>query len=273
METGGTGTISGVNFYRESNSTTGLQIGSDTLVGAGTVSGTTWTHAFSTTGLAAGSYIFYAVATDSNGLSSTVASTTLTVTASSSTPIHGFVFGWDVDGQTGFGLQDLGGTTVTTGVTNSLGLTRGSGVTTSGTGAANAWGGANWASTSAAGISGNEFVTYGFTVSSGFTTSLSSISLNYRRSSTGPANGLWQYQINGGALTTIGDFANEFTSTASGGAAITPVSLTGVAALQNLAAGSVVNFRIIPYGATSSAGTWYIYDGGNNTNDLVVTAS
>ena len=67
VETGGTGTISGVNFYRESNSTTGLQIGSDTLVGAGTVSGTTWTISASTSGLAAGTYTYYAVATDSNG--------------------------------------------------------------------------------------------------------------------------------------------------------------------------------------------------------------
>ena len=64
-ETGGTGTIAGVNFYRESNSTTGLQIGSDTLVGAGTASGTTWTIPASTTGLAPGTYTFYAVATDS----------------------------------------------------------------------------------------------------------------------------------------------------------------------------------------------------------------
>ena len=71
----------------------------------------------------------------------------------------------------------------------------------------------------------------------------------------------------------IGDFTSEFSSTSSSGAAITPISLTGISALQNLAAGSVVDFRLVPYGATSTAGTWYVYDGGNNTNDLVITAS
>jgi endonuclease/exonuclease/phosphatase family metal-dependent hydrolase len=272
-ETGGTGTITGVNFYRESNGTSGLQIGSDTLVGAGTANGTTWTISASTTGLAAGTYTYYAVATDSNGNSSAVASTTLTVTSSSSTPIHGTVLAWDTDKQTAFGTQDLLASTVATGATDSTGLTRGSGVSTSGTGASNAWGGDNWASTSAAGISGSEYVTFGFTISSGYTTSLSSISMNYRRSSTGPTSGYWQYQINGGAWVLIGDFSNQFSSTSSSGAAITPISLTGISALQNLAAGTVVNFRVTPYGATGSSGTWYVYDGGNNTNDLVVTAS
>jgi hypothetical protein len=272
-ETGGTGTITGVNFYLESNGTSGLQIGSDTLVGAGTQSGTTWTISASTTGLAAGTYTYYAVATDSNGNSSTVASTTLTVTSSGSTAIHGTVLAWDTDGQSAFGTQGLGATSVANGVTNSTGLTRGSGVSTSGTGAGNAWGGDNWASTSAAGISGGQYITFGFTVASGFTTSLSSISLNYRHSSTGPTNGLWQYQINGGSWVTIGDFTNEFSSTSTSGAAITPIDLTGISALQNLSAGTVVNFRVIPYGATSSAGTWYVYDGGHNTNDLVITAS
>jgi hypothetical protein len=271
-ETGGTGTVTGVNFYRESNGTGGLQIGSDTLVGAGTQSGTTWTISAPTTGLAAGTYTYYAVATDSNDHTSTVASATLTVTSSSSTPIHGTVLAWDTNGQSNFGTQGLGATTVATGATNSTGLTRGSGVSTSGTGAANGWGGDNWNSTSAGGISGGQSITFGFTVGSGFTTSLSSISMNYRRSSTGPANGYWEYQINGGAWVLIGDFTNQFSSTSSTGGSVT-VSLSGISALQNLAAGTVVNFRVTPYGATSSAGTWYIFDGGNNTNDLVITAS
>jgi len=80
----GTGSITGVNFYLETNGTSGLQIGSDTLVGAGTQSGSTWTISASTSGLIAGSHTYYAVATDSNGNSSAVASTTLTVTAATS---------------------------------------------------------------------------------------------------------------------------------------------------------------------------------------------
>jgi hypothetical protein len=255
-----------VNFYSGS-------VGSGTLLGAGTESGTTWTYSYSTSGLSAGSYNLYAVATDSNSKSSAAVSTMLTVTSSSSTPIYGTVLAWDTDGQMNFGTQNLLATTVATGATDSTGLTRGSGVKTSGTGANNAWGGDNWASTSAAGISGNEFITFGFTVSAGYSTSLSSISLNYRHSSTGPSNGYWQYQVNGGSWGLIGDESDEFSSTSSSGAAITPISLTGISALQNLPAGSIVDFRLTPYGATSTVGTWYVYDGGNNTNDLVVTAS
>ena len=77
-ETGGT--VASVKFYRESNGTGGLQTGTDTLVGSGTQSGSTWSLIASTTGLAAGTYTFYAVATDAKGASSAVYSTTLTVT-------------------------------------------------------------------------------------------------------------------------------------------------------------------------------------------------
>ena len=79
------GTISSVTFYRESNGTSGLQIGSDTKIGVGTQNSSTWTISTSTTGLAAGTYTYYAVATDAASVSSAVSSTTLTVT-SSSTP-------------------------------------------------------------------------------------------------------------------------------------------------------------------------------------------
>jgi hypothetical protein len=78
-ETGGT--ITGVNFYRESNGTAGLQVGSDTLAGAGAQSGTTWTLSnVSTSGLLSGTYTDYAVATDAANVSSSPSSATLSVT-------------------------------------------------------------------------------------------------------------------------------------------------------------------------------------------------
>jgi subtilase family serine protease len=79
MET--SGTISDVTFYAETNSTAGLQIGSDTLLGVGTQNGTSWSVALSTTGLAPGNYTYYAVATDTAAVTSDVASTVLTVLA------------------------------------------------------------------------------------------------------------------------------------------------------------------------------------------------
>jgi subtilase family serine protease len=74
------GTVSTVKFYRETNGQAGLQIGSDALIGTGVKNGTTWTITTSTTGLAPGTYTYYAVATDAVGLTTT-ASTTLTVLA------------------------------------------------------------------------------------------------------------------------------------------------------------------------------------------------
>jgi IPT/TIG domain len=252
---GGSATITGVNFYRESNGTSGLQFGSDTLVGGGTQSGTTWALAFvSTNSLAAGSYTYYAVATQSNGVNSAAASVLLTVTN------PGPVLAWDVNGQTNYGTQGLGATTVASGVTNSLGLTRGSGVTTSGTAASNAWGGNSWASTSSEGISGNQYASFGFTVAASEVVSLSTIDMNYLRTSNGPTSGYWQYQTNGGSWILIGDFANEFSSSSSSGATMTEISLTSISGLQNLSAGTVVSIRVVPYGAHSPSGNWYVYD-------------
>ncbi len=255
-ETGGT--IAAVNFYLESNGTSGLQIGSDTLVGAATQSGTTWSLSnVSTTGLAPGIYTFYAVATDAIGNSSSVSAATLTITNSFFT---GELLAWNVAGQSNYGTQDLLATTIGPGITNSLGLTRGSGVSTSGSAATNAWGGRNWASTSSDGISGNEYASFGLTVSAGEVVSLTTIDMNYRRGSQGPANGLWQYQLNGSAWTNITDVSDEFPSTSGTGGSISPISLSGITALQNISAGSVLDIRVVPYGASSSNGPWYVYD-------------
>jgi len=82
-ETGGT--VSSVAFYRESNGTSGLQIGSDTaLTGSVTLSGNSYSIGYATTGMAPGTYTFYAVATDTAGVTSAVASTTLTIAAPAS---------------------------------------------------------------------------------------------------------------------------------------------------------------------------------------------
>lgn len=183
----------------------------------------------------------------------------------------GALLTWDVNGQTAFGTQGLIASNVAAGVTNSLGLTRGSGVTTINTAASNAWGGNGWASSASAGVSDDKSVSFGFTVSAGNTASLSSLDLNYRRSNSGTGNGLWQYQINVGAWTDIGDLANAFSSTSSSGAAMPQLDLSGISNLQNLTAGTTVNLRVVPYGATSTGGTWYVFD--MTGDDLIVSGS
>ena len=246
-----TGSIAGVNFYRESNGIPGLQIGSDTLVAAGTQSGTTWSATSSTTGLAAASYTYYAVAADTVNDISVPSMATVLVTLG--TP-SGNVETWNMAGQTAFGTQGLLANQVT-GVSDTLGLTRGSGVSTAPPADSNAWGGNGWATTSAAGVTGNQFVTFGLTVSAGEALSLSTISLNYHRSQFGPDSALWQYQIGTtGTWVTIGDFSGEFNSdhsSISGVSGTATLSLSTVSGLQNLAAGTAVDFRLVPYAPTS----------------------
>ncbi|MBU1425971.1 MAG: DNRLRE domain-containing protein [Gammaproteobacteria bacterium] len=185
--------------------------------------------------------------------------------------------GWDVHGLTGgsgnFGASPLA---VTTSDANLAvgGLTRGSGIGTSGTAAARGWGGNDWLNTSAANaVSGNDFATFTVTANSGYQVSYSSISkFDYRRSGTGASSGVLQYQIGGGAFADIATLS--YTSTASSGASLAAIDLSGIPALQNVPAGTTVTFRIANYGGTSSSGTWYVFDAANSTaNDLEVSGT
>ncbi len=176
--------------------------------------------------------------------------------------------GWDVStltgGTTNYGPSPLGSTTNAANLTVG-GLTRGSGVGTGGTSAARAWGGATWTSGSAASaISSNRFATFSVAASNGYTASFTSISrFDYRRSATGATNGLLQYQLGSGPFTDVA--ALTYPSSSSGGAAMSPIDLSGVPALQSVGAGTNVTFRIVNWGGTSSAGTWYVFDAANST--------
>jgi subtilase family serine protease len=72
------GTISGVQFYRESDGVAGLSAG-DLLLGTGSQNGTTWSLATGTTGFAPGGYTYYALASDTSA-KTTSAAAGLTIT-------------------------------------------------------------------------------------------------------------------------------------------------------------------------------------------------
>ncbi|MFM8685134.1 MAG: hypothetical protein ACKODJ_01110, partial [Bacteroidota bacterium] len=154
------------------------------------------------------------------------------------------------------------------------GWTRGPGVLftaagdaiTGATPAGNAWGGNGWDAYTTAGagnldstIARGDFVSIGFTVASGTTVSFTSIpAYNVRRSSSGPATGQWQYSI--GAAGTFVNSGNPITwgvVTTGTGNPQSAIDLSTIAALQNLAGGTAVTFRVVNMGATSSGGTWY----------------
>ncbi|MES2776469.1 MAG: T9SS type A sorting domain-containing protein [Bacteroidota bacterium] len=161
------------------------------------------------------------------------------------------------------------------------GLTRGTGVGTTGTGAARGFGGNGWTQTTdaATAIAANQFIT--FTVQPLSTNTYISIAgittFNYRRSGTGPSTALVQYSINGGTFIDIATVS--FTSTATTGASLSAGDLASlntstVTAMQGINDATVVTFRIVPLGSTGTAGTFYIFDFGNSTTaDFVLSAS
>ena len=178
----------------------------------------------------------------------------------------GQVVGYDVSAQTNYGVSPLAASFIDANVTAGA-LIKGSGVvSTTGTGAAGGWGGTGWNySTADSAIAANAFITFAVKVNTGYKLSLAAINeFDYRKSGSGPTNGLIQYSIDNGTFITIDTVA--FTSTTPSGVSLDGISLSAVAALQNLPAGSTVTFRIVPYGATVSSGTFYIYNK-NGTTD------
>ena len=205
--------------------------------------------------------------------SGTALSTNNFVVIGSGTNYTGTLVGWDVSGQTGgannFGASPLTPTTSGPNLAVS-GLTRGVGVTQSGTGGARGWGGTGFTSTdAAAAATAGQSATFSVAANAGFKVSFTAISrFDYRRSGTGPANGVLQYQVGSGAFA---DLTNVAYSSAGGGGAAGAVDLSGILALQSVGANTNVTFRIVNYGASGSSGTWYVYDVANSSAlDLAV---
>ncbi len=174
--------------------------------------------------------------------------------------------GWDTHSLSNYGTSPLSASVAAPNLTVG-GLTRGLGVGTSGNPAARAWGGVNWNSTDeATAIAANQFAWFTVAANSGYTVSFTTVSqFNYRRSGAGATTGVLQYQIDSGDFIDIGTVA--YSSSASAGAGLAPIDLSGLSDLQNVAAGTVVTFRIVNYGGSSTSGTWYIYDVANSTAD------
>ena len=174
--------------------------------------------------------------------------------------------GWDVSGLPGgtgnYGPSPLAPTTNVPNI-SVVGLTRGSGVGTSGTGAARAWGGNSFTGTNAtSAVIANEFATFMITAQAGYRVSFASIGkFDYRRSSTGPAGGVLQYQIGSGAFNDIASLS--YPSNTSSGGSLNPINLSGISDLQNIGPGTNVTFRIVNDGGGSS-GTWYVFDVANS---------
>jgi len=170
---------------------------------------------------------------------------------------------WDVSKQSNFGTSPLPATTADPGLTVG-GLTRGSGVGITGTGAARGWGGTSFTNISTyTAVIGHDFATCDFTPKTGFTVSFTSVSkFDYRRALAGPSDGVLQYQVGNSDFTDVA--ALSYPSTSTTGASLGPIDLGSISALQNIPAGTKVTFRIVNFNGTAS-GAWYIYDVSKST--------
>jgi DNA/RNA endonuclease G (NUC1) len=180
----------------------------------------------------------------------------------------GTLVGWDMSGLNN-GLNNYGPSPLSP-TTNAIyltvtGLTRGSGVTQSGTGGARGWGGTGFTSSDAASAAAaNQFATFSVTPNAGVKVSFTAISrFDYRRSNTGPPNGVLQYQIGSGLFTDITNL--NYTVNASSVGSFGPIDLSGFPTLQNVGAGTNVTFRIVNYLGSNAGGTWYVYDVASST--------
>lgn len=178
------------------------------------------------------------------------------------------IAGWDMSGQSNYGTSPLTATTTATNTTVGA-LTKGSGMLTGGLAATRAWGygtsttAAN-TTNSATAISNNSFFTFTVKANDGFNLSLSAIStFDYRRSGNGAQKGLLQYQIGSGPFVDITTV--DFTVSTSSGGQIGSTSLSGIPALQNLPASSLVTFRCVLFTTGGTGGVWYIFDRANST--------
>jgi hypothetical protein len=111
------GNVARVDFYRDSNGIAGLQIGKggDTLVGTDSDKSGGYSIAVKTTGLAAGSYTYYALATDAAGATSATGTAAAKTTNILQSPggISGLVFrDADYDGRLDKGEAGLAGVRV-----------------------------------------------------------------------------------------------------------------------------------------------------------------
>lgn len=117
------------------------------------------------------------------------------------------------------------------------------------------WGGQEGWSTAASDATSFYFT---FQATTGYKINLSTISSATRRSNTGPTGCSVWYSLNGGAYIKIADWSTSVTTGTTGTA--NSASLTGIAALQNIPAGTAVKFRLSPNGTT---GNYYITGGTN----------
>ncbi len=184
------------------------------------------------------------------------------------------IVSWNTSALTGGGqsVTNFMPTSIATDLVAVTGLTRGSGTTLSSGSISNGFWGANSFSTTtaAAGITANKFLTFQLQSTNGKNVSYNSIdSFKIRIASDGPIAYQVDYQINAGAFMQAGILTGPTATT--GNYTLSPLDLSGIAALQNVPPTSIVTFRVTPYNA-SGTGVFYFGAGPSDVgSDFSIT--
>ncbi|MEI8086065.1 MAG: YDG domain-containing protein [Paludibacter sp.] len=165
---------------------------------------------------------------------------------------------WDISTttMTGAAPTATANANVTVGV-----LTRGSGVTTSGTAFAREWGGGGWttAATVTEAVTAGAYLSFTIKPKSNYVLSFNNIpACQLYSSTTGPSKAQWQYSIDGTNFTSITDL----TIVTGGANNYSLIDLSSISALQNVPVTTTVTFRIVAYNTNGSGTpTFAFYDG------------
>ena len=180
------------------------------------------------------------------------------------------ILAWQFGSPASLGSEATYAATTVAANVNPSNLSRGIGVTATALArafSANAW---DASATEGGAITNNEYFQFTVSASVGFQVSLSTIDCRLRRTSTGPNAYQWRYSLDGTNFTDIGSDV-VFTSTLDG-VDQAQVVVSGIPALQNVAAGTTITIRVYAWGASAATGTFAFgrYGTGNTTNSLAI---
>ena len=172
------------------------------------------------------------------------------------------IVAWNNNSLSGVTAGSINATTNDANLNTSV-LSRGSGITA--TSLSGGYSSSNWIDANEANaITNNRYYQCTISANTNFKVSLSTLDSKLRRTSTGPNAYIWRYSTDGTNFIDIGSSVS-FTTTTSTGDVQPQISLSGIAALQNVASGTVITLRLYAWGG-AAAGT--LAFGTGNVNSL-----
>tara|TARA_R110002049_G_scaffold46424_7_gene134941 strand:+ start:653 stop:3115 length:2463 start_codon:yes stop_codon:yes gene_type:complete len=158
----------------------------------------------------------------------------------------GQIVAWEMDGNAGNEVT-VNATTLD-GNLNMSTLSRGSGLNPRSLGDAFSSSSFTVGGTQASALTDNDYLQFQISTISGYQVSLSTLDATFRRSGNGPNSFIWRYSIDGVNFTDIGTIIS-YNISPTNGTDQTQINLATITALQNVAFGTTITFRLYGWGA------------------------